>query len=107
MLKEEIEKNRQIQLTVNGNSMLPILKDCNVVTIERCDKYNITSDMFDTNLIDLGMDSIKFIHLIVALEEEFECEIPDSKILIPEMDTIEKIIGVLQTLYDEEISSVT
>lgn len=64
----------------------------------------IMPNMLKFNLNDFGMDSIKFIQLILTLEEEFECEIPDSKILIPEMDTIEKIVGVLQTLYDEEIS---
>ena len=48
------------------------------------------------------MDSIAFIHIIEALEEEFECEIPDDKLLINEMDTVKKIIDVLQTLYDEQ-----
>ena len=42
------------------------------------------------------MDSISFIQTIVSLEEEFECEIPDSKLLISEMNTVNKIIDVLQ-----------
>lgn len=61
----------------------------------------ITSDKLDANLSELGMESIAFIQIIVALEETFECEIPDSKLLITEMDTVEKIMAVLQTLYDE------
>ena len=62
----------------------------------------ITKNNLDENIYELGMDSIAFIHIIVALEEEFECEIPDDKLLINEMDTVKKIIDVLQTLYDEQ-----
>ena len=45
------------------------------------------------------MDSITFIQIIVKLEETFDCEIPDSKLLISEMDTVQKIFDVLQELY--------
>ena len=31
---------------------------------------------------------------------QFECEIPDEKLLITEMDTVQKMIDVLQALYD-------
>lgn len=61
----------------------------------------ITSTQVDENLVDLGMDSIKFVQLVVSLEEEFECEIPDSKLLITEMDTVRKIQDVLQVLYED------
>lgn len=56
----------------------------------------ITRQQVDEDLSDLGMDSISFIQTIVSLEEEFECEIPDSKLLISEMNTVNKIIDVLQ-----------
>lgn len=62
----------------------------------------ISEDQYDDNLLELGVDSIKFIQIIVSLEEEFECEIPDEKLLITEMDTVQKITGVLQALYDEQ-----
>lgn len=61
----------------------------------------ITPEKITQNLSEFGMDSITFIQIIIAIEKEFECEIPDSKLLITEMDTVEKIINVLQTLYDE------
>ena len=67
---------------------------------KRVDLY-ITSTQVDENLVDLGMDSIKFVQLVVSLEEEFECEIPDSKLLITEMDTVRKIQDVLQVLYED------
>lgn len=80
---------------VNENAILNII---NFVLPGNC----ITKENIDENLIDLGMDSITFIQVIVALEEEFECEIPDEKLLITEMDTVKKIMDVLQTLYEEQ-----
>ncbi len=56
----------------------------------------------DNDLSELGMDSIKFIHIIVEIEETFECEIPDSKLLITELNTVQKIIDVLQELYKSQ-----
>ena len=41
------------------------------------------------------MDSMTFIKIIVDLEEEFDCEIPDSKLLFSEMNTVNKIMQVL------------
>lgn len=58
----------------------------------------ITQQQFTENLTKLGMDSITFIQIIVALEDKFKCEIPDSKLLITEMDTIEKITNVLGSI---------
>lgn len=81
----------------------------NAVTIEvvlnvlnSTEKLEITTEQLEENLSDLGMDSITFIQIIVALEEKFECEIPDEKLLITEMDTVQKMIDVLQTLYDDQ-----
>ncbi len=79
----------------------------NAVTIENVlevvnstEKFKITAKQLEENLPDLGMDSIAFIQIIVTLEERFECEIPDEKLLITEMDTVQKMIDVLQALYD-------
>ena len=79
---------------IDVNKVLEIL-NANIENAE------ITSDKLDANLTELGMESIAFIQIIVAMEEAFECEIPDSKLLITEMDTVEKIMAVLQTLYEE------
>ena len=79
---------------VNLNDLLSIVNS-NIKNI------TITSENMTQNLSALGMESIGFIQIIVAIEEEFECEIPDSKLLITEMDTVEKMMNVLQTLYDE------
>ena len=43
----------------------------------------------------MGLDSIAFIRMVVALEETFNVEIPDEKLLITEMNTISKIEKII------------
>lgn len=69
--------------------------------INKVEDLCVTISQINDNLVDLGMDSIKFVQVVVSLEEVFECEIPDSKLLVTEMDTIKKIYDVLQALYEE------
>lgn len=49
----------------------------------------------DTNLQNIGMDSIKFIKLIVDIEGEFGIEYPDDKLLITESGTLGRIVTVV------------
>lgn len=62
----------------------------------------IDLEQLDDDLSEMGMDSIKFIQIIVEIEEAFECEIPDSKLLITELNTVKKIFDVLQELYESQ-----
>ena len=76
----------------------------NVLTIlNSMDNIEITEEQIEDDLTDCGMDSITFIQTIVALEDEFDCEVPDSKLMLSEMNTIKKILDVLQALYNESI----
>lgn len=58
-------------------------------------EIKVSVDQIDNELFDLGMDSILFIQMVVALEEFYDCEIPDSKLLISELGTIRKIYVIL------------
>ena len=49
----------------------------------------------DQSLLDLGLDSIKFIQFIVAVEEAFQIEIRDSDLLFSKFETIEKLFSTL------------
>lgn len=69
--------------------------------INASSNFKITYEQLDENLVTLGMDSMTFIQIIVGLEETFDCEIPDSKLLVSEMDTVRKMADILQTLCDE------
>jgi acyl carrier protein len=72
--------------------------------INSLDNIKVSTEQLDESLLDLGMDSISFIQIIVGLEETFDCEIPDSKLLISEMDTIRKMLDVLQELYEMSLA---
>lgn len=62
----------------------------------------IDPEQLDDDLAELGMDSIKFIQIIVEIEDAFECEIPDSKLLLTELNTVQRIFDVLQELYESQ-----
>ena len=53
---------------------------------------------YDEDLSVMGMDSMEFVTIVVALEEEFDCEIPDEKLLISELNTVNKIYEVIKEL---------
>lgn len=78
---------------ISSEKVIQILND----NIENAD---ITWENIEEDLTSLGMDSLGFVKIIVFLEEEFECEIPDTKLLISEMNTAQKIIDVLKILYE-------
>lgn len=71
--------------------------------INSLDNIDISTEQLDERLPDLGMDSISFIKIVVGLEETFDCEIPDFKLLISEMDTVQKIFDVLQEVYKMQL----
>lgn len=66
----------------------------------------VTVEQYDSELTKLGMDSIQFIRIIVSLEEEFECEVPDSKLLLTEMNTISKMTDVISAVLDNQNNSI-
>lgn len=49
----------------------------------------------EEDLTQFGVDSITFIRIIVAIEEEFDLEIPDEYLLVSEMNTVSKIVDVI------------
>lgn len=72
--------------------------------INSLDNIEISIEQLEDSLTNLGVDSISFIQIIVGLEEAFDCEIPDTKLLISEMDTVRKMFDVLQNLYEIQLA---
>lgn len=70
-------------------------------TVEGID---LTEEQADADLTEKGMDSIFFIQTVVRIEETFGCEIPDSKLLMGEMNTLNKMLYVLKEIgvYEEQ-----
>lgn len=80
--------------------MKPVSKELILKLLNDVGSVKVDETQLNENLIDLGMDSIEYIQIVVKLEEVFECEIPDENLLITEMDTVQKMMNVLQELYD-------
>lgn len=54
--------------------------------------------MINEDLTKFGLNSINFVDMIVAIEKTFNCEVPDSKLIITEMNSINKIYDVLSSI---------
>ena len=79
--------------------ILDVVNKC-INSKEDEDMIEIDNTQLDDDLVELGVDSITFIRIVVELEELFELEIPDEKLLITEMGTIHKIVEVVAVLRD-------
>ena len=66
----------------------------------------LQSDQAIEDLSLTGMDSIKFISIIITLEEEFDIEIPDEYLVLTEMNTISKMADVISTVLDNRNNSI-
>lgn len=86
--------------------MKEITKEEILEIVNSVQDMEVTVDQCDDDLLELGLDSIKFIQIIVSLEEAFECEIPDEKLLLAEMNSVNKMLEVLQLAVSESDKSV-
>ena len=86
--------------------MKEIAKERILEIVNSVQDMEVTVDQCDNDLLELGLDSIKFIQIIVWLEEAFECEIPDEKLLLTEMNSVNKMLEVLQLAVSESDKSV-
>lgn len=86
--------------------MKEITKEKILEIVNSVQDMEATMNQCDDDLLELGLDSIKFIQIIVLLEEAFECEIPDEKLLLTEMNSVNKMLEVLQLAVGESDKSV-
>lgn len=86
--------------------MKEITKEKILEIVNSVQDVEATVDQCDDDLLELGLDSIKFIQIILSLEEAFECEIPDEKLLLTEMNSVNKMLEVLQLAVSESNKSV-
>ena len=69
LLNEEIEQKGVVKLTVHGNSMFPILKNGDLVTIEKGNQYNLGDVVAYFMVVD---DKLKIIvHRIVLKRRDY------------------------------------
>lgn len=67
------------------------------IIISNIDSQMLENISTDSELEGLGLDSIKFIGIVVALEEEFKFEFDDKELFIEEFPTIKSIIDYVET----------
>lgn len=72
-----------------------IINDTLGIINENIESANITHDQLDVDLSQHGMDSIKFISIVIALETTFEIEYPDDFLLITQSNTINKLASIV------------
>ena len=75
-----------------------VLKILNV----NIENAKLTPEQMEDDVSTIGMDSITFIRIIVALEEEFDIEIPDEYLLLTAMNTISKMTDVISAVLDNQ-----
>lgn len=68
---------------------------CSIIT-----KIDLTSFSIKTNLSDLNMDSIVFIKLVIAIEEEFELSFDDDYLDMSFFKTLEDITKYIKSKKD-------
>ena len=86
--------------------MKEITKEKILEIVNSVQDMEVTIDQCDDDLLELGLDSIKFIQIIVSLEETFECEVSDEKLLLAEMNSVNKMLEVLKLAVSESDKSV-
>jgi acyl carrier protein len=79
------------------NNVLDIQEKILEIINSTIEDEKIQPNQADEDLSLIGMDSTKFIKIVVTLEETFEIEVPDEKLLMTEMGTLNKMIGVVST----------
>lgn len=62
------------------------------------EEVDVNETMIAQDLCELGMDSIAFVKVIIEIEDKYDIEIPDKYLKIQDMNTIEKIVSVLDEL---------
>ena len=60
---------------------------------------NLTGKIdIDTNLCDLGFDSISFIRVIIEIEDKFNIEFPEENLTLSKLSTIRNLCNCLDEI---------
>jgi signal peptidase I len=92
ILKHKIESAASCQITVGGNSMLPVLHNGDVITIRKEDKYEIG----DVLIFKYGEEGILVHRLLKTKDKKYYCK-GDNCYRLEEIDKTDifgKVIGL-------------
>lgn len=95
LLKEELNKKGEFQLTVHGDSMLPNLKDGDVVKVQICNDYKIGDVVAYYIINDKKLNII--VHRVILTRKMYILTKGDNNNFIdPLKIQINNIIGVVK-----------
>ena len=77
--------------------MKDLSKDMNAQIIQIISTYMDITDL-SMSFANLGINSLSFIELLVALENEFEFEFDDDMLLIEEFPTVKDLVDYVQSI---------
>lgn len=72
------------------------------IVLENIDEKEIKID-FETEFQQIGITSISFINIIVKVEQKYQIEFPDDKLLLSEAGTIKKIGDIVTMVVSKNI----
>lgn len=58
----------------------------------------------DTKLGEVGMDSIAFVELIIAIEDRFGIEVPNKALSVEDNDTIHSLCDLVNSLKENGVT---
>jgi acyl carrier protein len=62
-----------------------------------CDYENVDEIDLDKNLQDLGINSVSFIKVVLAIEKQFDIEIDDENLIFEVFQTLRNIINYVRS----------
>ena len=82
-------------MSEDKNDVMSIICDCISIVLDK-PLYEIIMISSKDKLQKHGMDSLRYIDLIIILEERFKIEIYDSDLLLENFESKEKILTTLK-----------
>lgn len=77
------------------NEIMEIIKDTINLT-ESVDHISL-----DTDLQNVGMDSLTFVRVVIEIENLFNVEFPDEKLIISQAGTVKKLCTIVMEVRDK------
>ena len=71
-----------------------ILNDLNEILKKNNIKTKLTNNDLNSNLKDLGIDSLSAMNMIIQIEEKHNIRIPDEKLL--EMKNVKDLVSIIE-----------
>lgn len=87
-----------VEFVMEGGKMEELCIQIAEIIKSFIEDLNLDKKHYESDLTELGMNSISFIQTIVELEDKYQIEIPDEYLLLNNMSTVYKMASVVMSL---------